>query len=44
VRWVLYGGVARLEDEQGPVALRPARERMTGGRLDVLVSKPFAVD
>jgi alpha-glucosidase len=44
VRWVLHGGVTRLEDEQGPVAVRPARERMTGGRIDVLVSEPFVVE
>lgn len=44
VRWVLYGGAVRLEGDSGPLRLHPARERMTGGRMDVLVSDAFTVE
>jgi len=44
VRWVLHGGAKKLRSEAGAIDLRPARERMTGGTLDVLVSAPIVVD
>jgi len=43
VRWVLNGGATRLRGTEGPLEVKQARERLTGGRIEVLRSRATRV-